>query len=321
MKKLLKRVGIGLIFLLLLLQGIPFFIPVSNAEAQGENPFTNSRFFQTSDQVELHYRTWSAQGEEQGKVLLVHGLGESTFSWRFTAEALAQNGYFVTAVDLPGFGYSSRARGLDHSQKQRSLWVWELLEELNQTGHGIYGNSWHLVGHSMGGGTATAMAMARPEQTASLILADGALFDNNPSSVSTLLRYPPFARWLQVVLEHILITDERIGELLASAYGRSLNEEEQAGYAIPLQLPGTTGSLIDLTRTAKSELIKTKVLADIPVLAIWGEDDTWVPLSATEKIKEVLPQIRVESISGAGHCPMETHAEEFNRILLQYLSK
>lgn len=321
MKKNVKRIGLGLVFVLLLLQVIPFLIPVSKGETIGVDPFTNSHFFRTTDLVDLHYRVWPAKGEYQGNILLIHGLGGSTFTWRFTAETLAANGYFVTAVDLPGFGYSTRQRTLDHSQKQRSQWLWELLDELHQSGQGILSGSWHLMGHSMGGGTATAMAMARPEQTTSLILADGALFDNNPSFVSILLRYPPLARWLQVVLEHVLITGERIGSLLASAYGRSLNAEEQAGYAMPLQLPGTTGSLIDLTRTAKSEPIQKDVLADTPVLAIWGADDTWVPLSATEKIEQALPQLQVEAIAGARHCPMETHPLEFEEILLRFLSQ
>lgn len=321
MKKNIKRIGSGLVFLLLVLQVIPFLIPVSKGETITSDPFANSHFFKTSDQVDLHYRVWPAQGELKGQILLIHGLGGSTFTWRFTAETLAVNGYFVVAVDLPGFGFSSRERELNHSQKQRSQWLWELLDELDRTGQGVQPNSWHLVGHSMGGGTATAMALARPEVTASLILADGALFDNNPSFVSILLRYSPAARWLQVVLEHILITEKRISSLLASAYGRPLQADEVVGYTLPLQIPGTAGSLIDLTKTAKSESIQKDVLAKTPVLAIWGADDAWVPFTATEKIKGVLPQARIESISSAGHCPMETHPREFEGILLRFLSK
>lgn len=317
MKKFLKRVGLGLVLLLLLLQVIPFLIPVHQGKAiPVEQPFENSHFFRTSDGVDIHYRTWQAQGEQKGQILMVHGLGGSTFTWRSTAEALAKTGYFVVAVDLPGFGYSTRVTGLDHSQKQRSQWLWEMLDLWKEDRNTL---SWHLMGHSMGGGTVTSMAMARPRQTASLILADGALFDNNPSFVGVLLRYPPFARGLRIVLERVLLSEERIGNLLASAYGRSLNEEELSGYAVPLLLPGTMGSLIDLIKTAKSEPIQTDLIQNIPVLALWGQEDSWVPFSATERIAEVLPQIQVAAIPGAGHCPMETHADEFEKLLLEFL--
>lgn len=320
MKKFLKQLGLGLVLLTLLLQIIPFLIPVRQGKAiPVEQPFENSHFFRTSDGVDLHYRTWSSQGEKKGQILMVHGLGGSTFTWRFTSEALAKAGYFVVAVDLPGFGYSTRVTGLDHSQKQRSQWLWELLDELDQTRAKNAGSSWHLLGHSMGGGTVTSMAMARPQQTASLLLADGALFDNNPSFVGVLLRYPPLSRGVRVVLERVLLSEERIGDLLASAYGRPLSEEEQSGYAIPLLLPGTMGSLIDLIKTAKSEPIQTDLIQNIPVLALWGQEDSWVPFHATERIAKVLPQIQVAAIPGAGHCPMETHAEEFEGLLLEFL--
>ena len=96
-------------------------MPLSEASAQlPDKPFANSQYVEV-DGIVLHCRTWNPQAEQYlGKVLLIHGLGASTYSWEQTADALSQAGYWVIAADLPGFGYSSRQSGLDHSQKRRS---------------------------------------------------------------------------------------------------------------------------------------------------------------------------------------------------------
>jgi pimeloyl-ACP methyl ester carboxylesterase len=312
MSRRTKRVFIVFLAVLFILQVIPFLLPVSQGTSKPvAQPYENSAFFNTGE-VTIHYRTWEPEGVSAGNVLLIHGLGGSTFTWRFTAEALRKAGYKVVAVDLPGFGFSTRLRGFDHSQKQRSEWLWALLAGTEP---------WILMGHSMGAGTATAMAMSHPQRTTALVLADGALYDNNPSLVAKLMSYPPLARTFQFVLEQFLITENRLASFLSSAYGRPLQEEERLGYAEPLMLPGTTGTLIDLVKTAKSEPIDAEILSKILVFALWGAEDTWVPPDTIEVILKDIPHMEATLIPGGGHCPMETHAEEFNEILLGFLRK
>ncbi len=118
-------------------------------------------------------------------------------------DALQEAGYLVVAVDLPGFGYSTRDRDINHSQLNRSKLLWELLDKIDAL---LLPEQkalqWFLAGHSMGGGTAAAMTKARPLETKALILVDGALFDNNPGFAAKLIEYPPVARWTQVFFQY-----------------------------------------------------------------------------------------------------------------------
>ncbi|HSL94229.1 MAG TPA: alpha/beta hydrolase [Bacillota bacterium] len=320
MKNLFRRIVGWLLLIMILLSALPYGITIpSAAKFDPKPPFAESTLIDI-DGVSLHYRLWQAQGEVQGKVLLVHGMGGSTYSWNKTAGPLAQAGFAVVAVDLPAFGYSDRSPQVDHSQAARSVLLWQLLDEIDvrlQRQGGDWG--WSLVGHSMGGGTVAAMAMDRPEDTSSLVLVAGALLDNNPSAARALLLYPPLRRWLAVIAQNFMFNEERIGGFLQSAYGREATPDEIAGYLEPLRQPGTAQALARLVRTAQNEPLERLAAYSKPALALWGEGDTWVPPSQAEQARAHLPQLDLVLIPGAYHVPMETHAEGFNAALLAFL--
>lgn len=306
----LKKIGLGFLSVLLLLAVLPYVIPLSKASPL-EKPFENSNFFQTSEpDTRIHYRVYAPENPV-GYLVMIHGLGGSTFSYTENAPIFKQAGYFVVTLDLPGFGYSSRSVRENHSQVHRADLVWSLLESFGD-------QKWHLLGHSMGGGTVAAMALQRPEATASVIWVDGALFETNRAN-SRLLAFPSIERWLQVLLEHLLLSESRIEDFLTSAYGQPPTRDQVLGYLEPLQVKGTARAAGALLKTAKN--VPSEALAEIkaPTLALWGLEDTWVPFSDTLKLGQLLPALEVMGIEGAGHCPMETHPQEFNTYLLGWL--
>ena len=204
MKKILIY---GVLILLASFVLVPYMIPLSKA-TEVTLPYDNSQHF-VSDKTTLHYRVYEpAAGPVLGKIVLLHGLGGSTYSYEKNAPFLAQEGFLVITVDLPGFGYSSRNTNENHSQLHRAQLVWELLDEVDVNLDPQAANlPWHLGGHSMGGGTVAAMAFQQPASTASIILIDGALFET--SRGGNIASLPVISRWLQVILEYVLIKPER----------------------------------------------------------------------------------------------------------------
>lgn len=317
------RILIGFLIMMLVLCILPYFLPLSEAAVQQqEKPFANSQFVNV-DGIALHCRTWNPQTEQiQGKVLLVHGLGASTYSWEQTADALAQAGYWVIAADLPGFGYSSRQAGLDHSQKRRSQMLWQLLQTVaDQTPEQASSEAWTLIGHSMGAGTVAAMALAEPDLTARLVFVDGALMDMPLSIASALISFPPAARWLSVIVENWVIQASGIHSTLKSAYLAEPTPEQIQSYLRPLLISGTARVLTDMVRTAKNEPVAALNDADYPIDAIWGEKDPVIPVSQSAVLQQLIPALKIQTIAGAGHVPMETDYDAFMRILLDILAK
>lgn len=312
-KRLLKKAFICLLALFILLSLIPYLIPLQQLSGtRREQAFPDSNFTEI-DEIELHYRHWGDNSGEEKNILLVHGLGASTFSWRYTAPYLEAAGYRVIAVDLPGFGLSERKKGLEHSADARAELLWSLLDSLDP------GEKWHLIGHSMGGATVTAMVLQQPDRVNSLTLAAGALAVFEPSVWNALLKYPPLGRWFRVLGPRLLLNEKRVERFLSSAYGRQPSPAEVQGYYLPLKIKETDAVLVDLINTAPVPLLDRVGTLTLPVLCIWGEDDSWIPLERGRELVRLIEGAELVVLPLEGHCPMETSPDLFNRELLLFL--
>ncbi|MEU3548758.1 alpha/beta fold hydrolase [Streptomyces longwoodensis] len=97
---------------------------------------------------------------EQGSgplVLLVHGFPESWYSWRHQLPALAAAGYRAVAVDVRGYGRSSRPAPVD---TYRML---DLVEDNVRVVRALGEESAVVVGHDWGATIAAHSALLRPE--------------------------------------------------------------------------------------------------------------------------------------------------------------
>ena len=274
----------------------------------GEMPFPNSQFI-TVDGVVLHYRVFQAVEGTMGNILLIHGFSGSTFSWRKNADSLAALGYLGVAVDLPGFGYSDRTQGINHSATYNAQLLWKMVDRIADGKA-----NWIVAGHSMGAGTAMAMAAAQPTRTKSLILVDGAFANggSNGGVGSWLLTSGLAKRWAEVLGKKFFYKPAKIQELLNSAYSATADTEAVNGYLAPMLLKNSASCILDM---AGSKEIATVDVASvkIPVLAIWGKNDQWVPYDRSKEQLKAIVGLKTVMIDGAGHCPMETHADAFNK--------
>jgi pimeloyl-ACP methyl ester carboxylesterase len=94
-------------------------------------------------------------------VLLLHGLGAAKTSFFDTAAALRQEGYRVHAIDLPGFGSSSKPAFAPYTARWFAETVIDLLDALDI-------DQAHLIGNSMGGRVAIEVGLRAPERVLGL---------------------------------------------------------------------------------------------------------------------------------------------------------
>jgi 2-hydroxy-6-oxonona-2,4-dienedioate hydrolase len=305
---------LGLIFLFLIVLGLvallalPWAMPRPGLDGEiPDQPYFDSRFAEV-DSVRLHYR-WRAPDEaEQALVVLLHGFGGSTFSWRASLDALEQAGYRTLALDLPPFGYSQRT-GLGSDWADL---IAGLVDQIDPEAPLV------VVGHSMGAGAAARLAARHPERVQRLVLVAGTPVMGARSQgpgIKLVNRTPALGRWAEILAAHRLVNEENISQMLASAFGREPSADELTGYYHPLTIPGTYPALL---RRLELESAQDATGWDqVSTALIWGEDDRWVPLSVGQTLIERHPELEVHIMPGAGHNPMDTEVEAFNAVLVK----
>jgi 2-hydroxy-6-oxonona-2,4-dienedioate hydrolase len=300
---------------------LSFSAPLSNLSAQDlAKPFSNSHFI-TIDSVNFHYRTWNDTIKSpKGIVVLIHGFMGSTFSWRENIDTLVKSNYKIIAIDLPGFGYSDRSLKVNQSQSNRARLLWDLLAKLDK-GDSV---KWNLVGHSMGGGTAEAMALMRAERTKSLTIVDGMVFlknENIQGAFVTASKNKQYNKVLSSLVEKNVFTYNMIERLFKKNYGYIPDSSIVIGYLTPLLIEGSAESVLSVFSNSK-EIISLDIreLEKLPVLVIWGEKDRTIYLSRGKRFAKNVPSAELKIIRESRHDPMETNSGEFNQHLIMFLN-
>jgi pimeloyl-ACP methyl ester carboxylesterase len=286
-----------------------------------QKPFPNSRFMQI-DSVRLHYRTWEPQlSAPKGKVLLIHGFIGSTYCFRENVASLVNEGYEVVAVDLPGFGYSERNLQFNQSQSNRARVLWDFVTSFD----GSDSTQWNIVGHSMGGGTAEAMALVQPKRIRSLTISDGMVFMRNKNvngSFVVMTKIKESNKVLVDLTQKKVINFGMIRHLLKNLYGYKPDSAVVEGYLQPLLADGSAECILNVFANSKEvQHLHSDVLAELPVLVIWGKKDRTIRYMSAKPFIKAFPNIELKIIPEAYHSPMETHPQIFNSYLLDFLRK
>jgi len=100
---------------------------------------------------------------EAPAVVLIHGLSGQLQHFTYGVSPLLEKDYRVIVLDRPGCGYSERDSDSLAALPEQARMIYQCLDAL-----GVQNPV--LVGHSLGGAVALAMALARPQQTRALAL-------------------------------------------------------------------------------------------------------------------------------------------------------
>jgi pimeloyl-ACP methyl ester carboxylesterase len=323
MRTALRRLLQGLLVLAL----IPFLLDVpAGANASAESLLaTGAAPNATVVTVEGRRTVVATAGRSSDPALvLIHGFGGSTFGWRHVMEPLAASGWYVVALDLPGFGLAEKSWGgaYDHASHARFV-----LAVMNQ----MQINQAVLAGHSMGGNVVSWVAALAPERIRALALIDAAIVSPTvtPSSAaSTALSLPPLRRATRILIRSAF-TEATFGELLSSAFAvkSAATPETIRGYAAASQLEDWDLALLGILRDAGANALPAPIEeivahsgAAIPTLILWGSEDSWVPITAGEVLHEALPAATYVVLPGLGHVPFEEAPAAFTTALQEWLA-
>jgi pimeloyl-ACP methyl ester carboxylesterase len=266
------------------------------------------RFVRVGDQL-VHVEQ-AGSGEP---VVLIHGFGASTYSWRKVMPALAAS-HRVVAIDLNGFGYTQRPTSrASYTREAQAKLVLGTLDAL-----GI--DRAHIVGHSYGGGLTLYLASRHPERFRTMVLVDSSAptYANDRRSRFAALRPLDVLFVRSVVLRPGMV---RKG-LLRSYYDDSLVTPELVqAYLDRLAIEGVGGAFYGLTAPAPAgEPVELEKIA-IPSLVIWGAHDVLISPETGRRAAARLPRAEFVLFDKSGHLPMEEEPEAFLNTVLPFLER
>ena len=229
-------------------------------------------------------------GEGAPTVVLIHGLGASTYTYHRNLLPLADH-FSVYALDLKGFGASDKpgdGYGLDEMRDHVSGF-------LDTTGV----RRAVVVGHSMGGEIALRLTLQQPERVQALVLIDSAGFLEGSGTTGAA------GRSIQRLFsEKGLVTQESV-----RAYGR------------PLRSRGGANALIARTRADDWGGVADRIgEIAVPTLVLWGEADQLLPVAHAERFQTAIPHAQVITYPDCGHRPTIERADDVNRDLIAFIT-
>lgn len=277
-------------------------------------PFAEIRKEVPQDQfLPLHGRLVHVEQAGTGEpVVLLHGFGASTYSWRKVMPGLAAR-FRVVAIDLNGFGYTERPRDLaSYTREGQGQLVLDVLDALRI-------ERAHVVGHSYGGGITLWLASRHPERFLSMVLVDSSAptYANDRRSRAASLK-PLTSLFLRSVV--LRPSTVRKG-LLRSVHDPSLVTPELVqAYFDRIRIEGVIDAYYGLTVPVRGPA-ETVDLAkiDVPALVVWGADDRIILMRNGRQGTAKLPHGRFVVIPDTGHIAMEERPEEWLRIVLPFL--
>lgn len=257
------------------------------------------------DGVNVHY-VQAGRGKD---LVLLHGIGASVFIWRFLFPLLEVH-FRVTAIDLPGFGKSSKDAKRSYTLDAQSELVTKILSLI-----GIREAT--LVGSSMGGTIGLWVARLDPKRfrrvvalapatDRSLVPALAQYF----ATIAPVIRRALNRRTMRLILGRVLARKELITDDVIDAY---LDPFLDRGESVH-----TFGASLGLL--ADPRLPDGLGTVESDVLVVYGERDLMVPRRSVDRLIGILPHARLLVHADGGHHIMEDEPVWTATVICDFLS-
>jgi len=258
---------------------------------------------------------FAGKGGSGAPLLLIHGWGMHGGMWGSVAEKLAQN-FSVMAVDLPGHGFSADLSHFPFSVTKFT--IDSVVDELSAQ----FGEELAVCGWSLGGQIALRWAMRHPQQVKRLV---------------TVASTPSFVRragWVHALSAEIL---EEFADNLQHHYVLTLKrflalqvrggEQEREWLTVLREALFSRGEPDLAALQSGLEILRNCDLCSalpgmsLPMLVLAGEQDTLIPLQASQYLASNTQNGRLAVIGGAAHAPFLSHPDEFVGLVVNFLNE
>jgi 3-oxoadipate enol-lactonase len=246
---------------------------------------------------------------EGDPLLLVMGLAADTMAWALQVPAFSAH-YRTVIFDNRDVGQSSMAEG--------PYEITDMARDTLALADALELESFHLVGVSMGGAIGQEVALAAPDRVRTLTLA---------------MTWPRGGAWAAKLSElwsarvgH-MSREQRVDELMLLTLSEDFFENaEGVAWLRDLMLQNPHPQPADafarqLDASSRHDTRERLGSVAMPTHVIGAEHDILVPVWKSRELAELIPGARLSVVDAGPHGANLERAEEFNRLVLDFLGQ
>jgi pimeloyl-ACP methyl ester carboxylesterase len=226
----------------------------------------------------------------------------------------------VVLPDQPGFGGSYRPTEADLDARSiTEITVDALFQALDALGI----DAFHLLGNSLGGAAAIAMAQTRPERVSGLVLMapGGGWLPSGPTPTEgqkEMFRYyngdGPSEKKMADFIRAMVFDHKQFGaDVVKARYEASLDESHIEFYHRYNAAFAKRHGMDPLWR----DLHKIKA----PTLLLWGRDDRTITLDGAQLMFKQIRDVQLHVFGNCGHWVQLERQHEFERLVADFLAE
>ncbi len=259
------------------------------------------------------------EGSSKEVIIFIHGLGSYSPAWMKNIAEL-KNTYRCIAVDLPGYGKSSK----EIHTGQMEFYADEIVDMMSKLGI----EKANIAGHSMGGQIGMVLSLKYPEKVKKLILVDPAGFESFTNGQK---------QWFRDVMTVDLVKLTNTQAIRANLVSNFYNMPEDAEFMITDRIAMRGAKDFEnycyaVTRSVHG-MVDQPVIDFLdkikqPTLILFGENDNLIPNSALNPGRTVdiakigaakIPNSKLIMVPECGHFMQFEKPDVFNKEVVDFL--
>ncbi len=272
---------------------------------------------EASSFVEAGGLRWHVQQAGSGPtLLLLHGTGAATHSWRGLFPWLAKF-FTVIAPDLPGHGFTSAPLPAEHALPSFAALITALLTKLRA-------KPTLAIGHSAGAAIAARMCLDDAISPTGIVAINGAMLplQGLPGTVFSPLAKLLAANSLVPKLFSWRAGDRAVTERLLQGTGSKIDADGVALYGELMRHSSHAAAALNMMAHWDLPALERDIARLVtPMLLIVADNDRTVPPNDAARLQRYLPKATVKHLLHLGHLVHEEAPQQVGEIIFDFAAQ